>query len=57
MLFVLLLLPRRLPGPRLLGADVVHELLVLHERLLAEIARAGLARLVRRQDARRVRRG
>ena len=33
----------------LLGADVVHQLLVLHEGLLAEVAGSRLARLVRRQ--------
>ena len=38
--------------PRLLRADVVHQLLVLHESLLAEVAGAGLAGLVRKEDAR-----
>ena len=52
--FLLLGIPRH--QFRLLGTDVVHQLLVLHEGLLAEVAGPRLARLVGRQNARRVRR-
>ncbi len=35
--------------PRFLWTDMVHQLLILHERLLAEVAGARLSWLVRRQ--------